>query len=237
MKKGEFIKSVQFVSLLLFLLSIQECSSLLYSPSLVLSDKPLTEGKADVVAGAVALPETNPSIYGETIKYGYQVMLGYGFSDAVDAHLAHLGEFVPSSFSSFRSGYSLQSRIRPDARENSQFEFVPRFSILFSSSSAKSYGFDVPFIYLKRFNTNTYMYLGTGPFFGIENFTQLFDTNLAHVYGLICHIAMGYNFAPSLRIMGEVNPILQENDFNRTFRFILAPSISAAFLFGRKQNI
>lgn len=217
---------------LLIILLLTSCSSLVYSPSLGLTGKKLKEKQIDISGGAGMLPETQPHIDREATE-GAFLKVGYGFSDNFNLNLNVWSAFKNGTLSS-RRGYSFHSRIVLKDSARSHFEIIPRTAVLIDGNSINGYGFALPIVYVNNITDRLFFYIGAGPAVGTQKFEKIKDAHQDMVYpagfGAIGHFAFGYTIFSKLRIVAEINPILEFNEYNDELNYMLTPSLTIGYV-------
>ena len=211
---------------------MSSCSSSVYSPSLGLSGKNLKEKQIDISGGVGMLPETQPNPSKEATS-GAFLKIGYGFSDNVNLNFSAWTAFSNGGISSSR-GYSLQSRIVFHQQEKSHFEIIPRTAVLIDGNTINGYGLEFAAVYINNINDKLFFYIGAGAAAGTQKFSKINDANQNLVYpcgfGVIGHLAFGYNILPKLRAVMEINPILELDTFDDNYVNIITPSLTIGYM-------
>lgn len=226
--------SIRATLLLVTLLCSGCAQSLLYSPSLHLSDKPLAEKEVELKGGIGLLPETRPLDNLDKTTPGGSLELGYGFTDAFSLYVS--GWTSLEDFGS-RSGYALSSRLSLSQSTSHELVFYPRVAILLDGQDINGYGVELPVTVVLPFSPAVYSYAGAGFAYGLKEFAEQTNGNnesrSPQGYGVIGHIGFGWNISNEWRLTGEVSPLYQINTFDDRNDFIVAPAISLGYTFGR----
>lgn len=225
---------VHSILILLVILCTGCSQSLLYSPALHLSEKPLAEKEVEIKGGIGLLPETRPLDNLDKTTPGGSLELGYGFTNSFSLYASGWTDL--EDFGG-RSGYALSSRL--SLAQGTSYEVVttPRVAMLLDGGSINGYGFELPVTVLLPFSPAVYSYVGAGFAYGVKEFEKQTNNNneqlLPQGFGVIGHVGFGWNISNEWRLTGEVCPLYQINTFDEHNDFILSPGLSVGYTFGR----
>lgn len=202
---------------------ISSCAqSLIYSPALNLSEKPLKKEEVEFKVKVGAFPETRPYAIERKTSTAFYGSIGYGFTPNFNLTI---GGFSDSKGN--KGGIECLSRICLQNFKDGELIFVPRYQFVFGDFTTGS-GIELPAVYLQRFNSPHFAYFGLGIAYGFEN-EDMFDNtvnNSPDGLGVIGHLGYGFSIDSKYDLNFELNPIYQINRYDDKQDFILAPTIS-----------
>jgi hypothetical protein len=223
------LAALAFISCLSF-----SCSqSVVYSPSLNLSQKPLEEKEIDLQAGVGLLPETRPEqLIGAPTTLGMEAQVAYGFSDHFNLQVKAWGD-VQGRENFMRTGYSLGAQFRRELKSGNHILIIPRVGMALNGSNISGYGFNLNYVYQAQLSENTSYYAGLGAIFGFRyletDFNALGEERYPLGWGFLANIGLAWEFEPNWRLNFELIPIYQINTFEQESQLMLSPTVGFAY--------
>jgi len=214
------------------------CSrSLVYSPSINLTNKTLKAKEVDLQGGVELMPETRPiALLGNQTTLGLNGQLSYGFSDKFNLTIKGWVD-VEGRENLYRSGYSLAGQFVKTISEDSRLIVLPRIGIGLSGNIISGYGLGTSAIYQKSINQNLSWYGGAGLLWGFRYLgTDLNAQNEEKIpmgIGLMGSMGVGWQLSDGLRLNCEINPIYQINTFDENSQILVSPSIGLGYTLNR----
>ncbi|HMQ85166.1 MAG TPA: hypothetical protein PKA00_19810 [Saprospiraceae bacterium] len=217
------------------------CSrSLVYSPSINLSNKPLKEKEIDFQGGVELLPETRPEeLQGNQTTLGLSGQLSYGFSDKFNLTIKGWAD-IEGRESLIRSGYSLNGQLIKILSERDRVIIIPRTGIALNGNEITGYGLGTSVIYQNTINQKLSWYGGAGLLWGFRYLEK--ETNkdneekIPMGFGIVGNLGLGWQLSNDLRINCELNPVYQINTFDNNSQILLAPTIGIGYTINRKVD-
>lgn len=226
------------IALLLLASCLISCSkSLVYSPSINLTTKPLKEKEIDVQGGLELLPEARPeALGGSPTTLGLTGQFSYGFTDKFNLSVkAWLDVEEREAFT--RLGYSLAAQFIKPMGEGNSLIFLPRIGIALNGSNVNAYGIGASAVYQAELNENLSWYGGLGWLWGFRKLEQMTNDNneekLPMGIGLMGNLGLSWQLFDAFRLNCELNPIYQVNAFDENTQFLVAPSIGVGYTLNR----
>ncbi|MEZ4985970.1 MAG: hypothetical protein R2795_13200 [Saprospiraceae bacterium] len=210
------------------------CSSLLYSPSLNLTNQPIQEKQIDMQGGVELLPETRMlnATFPDNLQLGWSGGLRYGFGKQFNMGFKAWGEFSPRQ-TLLRGGGSIDAQFLRIISPQTRLILLPRVGIALNGNSIAGYGLSASAIYQREVSDHFSWYGGIGAVWGVKDFTQ--EQNIANELkmpmgaGVVGNLGIGWQLTNGLRANIELNPILQLNTFDNRQQFLLAPSVGVGY--------
>lgn len=226
---------IRFI-LLVAIAFLSSCSqSLVYSPSVNLSHKPLREKEIDVQAGLESLPESRPEkLGGEQTTTGFCAQVNYGFSNRFNLALKGWADLEGRTFS-IRSGYALSAQFIKELKDNDRLILLPRLGMALDGNNIAAYGLSTSVLYQKSLKRNLSYYVGTGLLWGFYDLQRVLTENQELRYpmglGLLANLGLSWQLMDNFRLNLEVNPVYQLNSFDQNSQFIVAPALALSYTF------
>jgi hypothetical protein len=227
------------------LVSLSSCAtSLVYSPSIGLTTKPLKQGEIDLKGAAVLLPETRPNSIGVKTTLGGEAHIAYGFTDKLALQLKGWADIKNNNI---RTGYSLAGIRTLKETEKLRLILMPRVGIALSGNSIQGYGLELPFILQYDENANTALLVGLGGAFGFSQLDKVnknagFSSGIAgyafkypYGYAALLHTGLTYRLTRQFRINLELSGIYQLNAFDDKSHYLLSPNLAIGYTIGKKK--
>jgi len=219
--------------------------SLVYSPSINLTSKPIKKKEIDAQVGAELLPETNQrDIEGSSnTVFGINGQVAYGFTDKFSL-TAKFWADPERKIKELRSGFALSAQIVKPISPKSRLIILPRIARLleeglFSKSGWQSDGLCISAVYHRSLKGN-YWYAGGGAGWGTAFFSKKSnfrgEEKIPMGFGLVGHLGYGWEFTNNLRLICELSPILHFNTFERNTRYVISPTIGLGYTFKKNSN-
>ncbi len=208
-------------------------NSLVYSPALNLSHKPIAEKEVDIQAGVEMMPETRPSgLKGRNSTVGINGKITYGFSNSFNLALSAWGD-IEGRDSFIRTGYSLNAQFIDSLNPSSRIIIIPRIGLLFTENQISAYGLTTSIVYQKELNRRVGYYLGGGIIWGYKSFYLSKNKNneerLPMGFGLLANLGFVWQMSDAMRLNAEINPVYQINTFDKNQQLIISPQIGIAY--------
>ncbi len=226
------------IPVLLGIVLLWSCSkSMVYSPSLNLSNKPLREKELDLQGGVELMPEARTeNLDGSKTTFGVSGQIGYGFSDkfslGVKGWIDAQGREDVARF-----GVALQGQVVKITGPTNRLLLVPRIGLAFQGDQIAGYGLGSSAVFQKTLSGRTAWHFGAGLAWGFRYLDR--DTNAAGEnkipmgFGLLGHIGFVWEFAPGLRLSAEATPLYQINTFDKNQQFMVSPQLGLGYTFRR----
>lgn len=217
------------------------CSpSLVYSPSIGLTNKPLKDKQIDLQGSVELFPETRAEVLNtKNTSLGASGQLSYGFSDKFNLTLKGWID-IEGRKNTLRSGYSLTGQFLKPIDAHSRLIILPRVGIALSENDVSGYGLGSSVIYQKSIYRNLSWYGGAGLFWGFRSlekeFTVAREERFPMGLGIIGNLGLGWQLSKSIRLNAEVNPIYQLNNFDKNTQFLVSPTIGIAYTINGKVD-
>jgi hypothetical protein len=197
-------------------------SSLVYSPSVGVSNKKIDKGDVNLQASYELLPETRPDKVDDKYSNGMNLGLSYGFTDNASLKLRGWNDMVKYP-NDFRHGYS--AGLMLDYTENGNGWLIyPRAGILFDDNSVDGGGISFNSLYKMQVNKTLSLYGGMGLVLGWRDISNKVEKK-QYGYGLLLNLGSSYDIYKGLGINFELNPVYQLNMYDDVNHFIVAPAI------------
>jgi len=217
------------------------CSkSLVYSPSINLTNQPIKEKEVDIQVSAELLPETRPEeLQGNQTTFGLSGQLSYGFSDKFNLTVKGWGD-AEGRGSLIRSGYSLNGQFIKTLSERNRIILLPRIGIALNGNDIAGYGLGASMIYQNSINQKVSWYGGSGLLWGFRYLEK--DTNseneekLPMGFGIVGNLGIGWQISNSIRLNCEANPAYQINTFDGNSQMLLSPTIGIGYTLNKKSE-
>ena len=227
------------------LVSLSSCAaSLVYSPSIGLTTKPLKQGDIDLKGAAVLLPETRPSSIGVQTTLGGEAHIAYGFTDKLALQVKGWAAVKPDNV---RMGYSLAGIRTLKETEKLRLILMPRVGIALNGNNIDGYGVELPLILQYNENANTTLFVGLGGAFGFSQLDKINkNADLAsgiageafkypYGYAALLHTGLAYRLTRQFRINLELSSIYQLNTFDDRSHYLLSPNLAIGYTIGKKK--
>jgi hypothetical protein len=218
---------------------LSSCSkSLVYSPSINLTNQPIKEKEIDIQGNIELLPETRPEVLrGNQTTLGLGGQLCYGFTDRFNLTIKGWAD-IEGRESLTRSGYSLNGQFIKSISENHRLIILPRIGIALNGTDISGYGFGASMIYQNSINQKLSWYGGGGLIWGFRYLEK--ETNsqneekLPIGFGIVGNLGISWQLSNSIRLNCEINPIYQINTFDENAQILLSPSIGIGYTLNKK---
>jgi hypothetical protein len=237
------IKQLIFI---IALVSLSSCAtSLVYSPSVGLTTKPLKQGDIDLKGAAILLPETRPSSIGVQTSLGGEAHIAYGFTDKFALQVKGWAAVTPNNV---RMGYSLAGIRTLKETEKLRLILMPRVGVALSGNSIEGYGLELPLILQYNENANTTLFVGLGGAFGFSQLEKMnknagFASGLAgddfkypYGYAALLHTGLMYRLTRQFRINLELSGIYQLNTFDNQRHYLLSPNVGIGYTIAKREK-
>lgn len=229
-------KLIVLLFLLVGGLFLTNCSSsLVYSPSMNLPQRPLAEKEVDLNGGVELFPETRPESIESKEKnaFGFNGQLGYGFTN--DFSMYAKGWLTYENVGYNRTGFALSGVINFPINENSRYMIIPRVGMALERNEINGFGASTMFVYQSNISEKFSFTSGGGLSWGYNDLykksTDNFELKFPFGYGLQGNVGLTYQIFENLRCNLEVNPLYQINTFDSKQNFVVAPNISLGYTF------
>lgn len=220
---------------------LTSCSrSLVYSPSINLTNKPLKEKEIDLQGGAELLPETRPEeLQGNQTTLGLSGQFSYGFSDKFNLTIKGWAD-IEGRESLIRSGYSLNGQIIKVLSERDRVIILPRIGIALNGNDITGYGLGTSMIYQNSINQKLSWYGGAGLLWGFRYLEKDINSDneekIPMGFGVVGNLGLVWQLSNHLRLNCELNPIYQINPFDNNSQILLTPSLGIGYTINRKSE-
>ncbi|HKK89626.1 MAG TPA: hypothetical protein VJ917_12315 [Saprospiraceae bacterium] len=232
------IKNIQILIIIGLLTSCSK--SLVYSPSINLTNQPIQEKEIDLQGGVELLPEARPEeLKGNQTTFGLSGQLSYGFSEKFNLTIKGWADSEGRE-NLFRSGYSLNGQLIKILSERKRVILIPRIGFALNGNEITGYGLGTSMIYQNSINQNFSWYGGAGLLWGFRYLEK--ETNneneekLPMGFGIVGNLGIGWQLSNSIRLNCELNPIYQINTFDDNAQILLSPSIGIGYTIDRKVD-
>lgn len=238
-KQFEYMKKLA-LPVLLGISLLWGCSkSMLYSPSLNLSNKPLKEKELDLQGGVELMPEARTEILGgNKTTLGVSGQVGYGFSDKFSLGVKGWID-AQGREDAARFGVALQGVVTRMTGPAKRLLLVPRIGLAFWGDQITGYGLGASAVFQKELSDQTAWHFGAGFAWGFrylnEDINAAGENKIPMGLGLLGHIGFAWEFAPGLRLSVEATPLYQINTFDKNQQFIVSPQLGLGYTF-RREN-
>ncbi len=225
---------MRYLTTLLLLAALTSCSpSLIYSPSINLTNESLKSGEIDLSGGVELLPETRPdAIRGNQTTLGVSGQLAYGFSDKFNLTVKGWGDIEGRGHDS-RMGFSLNGQFIKVFDPASRLIVLPRFGIALDGANIGGYGIGSSVIYQHTINQRFSWYGGTGLVWGFRQLNRAVnresELKMPMGFGIIANLGLGWQVTDRIHVNGEINPVYQINTFDDNSQFLVAPSVGVGY--------
>jgi len=221
---------------LLGIVLLWSCSkSVVYSPSLNLSNKPLKEKELDLQGGVELMPEARTeNLGGSKTTFGVSGQIGYGFSDKFSLGVKGWID-AQGREDAARFGVALQGVVAHMTGPTKRLLLVPRIGLAFWGDQIAGYGLGASAVFQKELSEITAWHFGAGLAWGFRYLNE--DTNAAGEnkipmgFGLLGHIGFAWEFAPGLRLSADATPLYQINTFDKNQQFMVSPQLGLGYTF------
>ena len=220
---------------------LTSCSkSLVYSPSINLTNHPIQEKEIDLQGGVELLPEARPEeLNGNQTTFGFSGQMSYGFSEKFNLTIKGWAD-IEGRESLIRSGYSLTGQFIKSLSERKRVILLPRIGIALNGNDITGYGLGTSMIYQNSINQKLSWYGGTGLLWGFRYLEK--DTNneneekIPMGFGILGNLGIGWQLSNNIRLNCELSPIYQINTFDENSQFLLSPSIGIGYTINKKVD-
>ncbi|MCB9352968.1 MAG: hypothetical protein R2791_04845 [Saprospiraceae bacterium] len=218
------------------------CSkSLVYSPSVHLSNRPLKEKEIDLQGGVELLPEARPeTLGGNPTTLGMHGQIGYGFGNRFNMSVKGWVD-MEGRENLTRTGYSLAGQFLLPVDSSSRWIVLPRIGMALNGSEVSGYGIGTSLLYQQSINRNISWYGGLGLAWGFryldrKDLNTENEEKLPMGLGLIGNAGLSWEFIDRLRLNVELSPIYQLNTFDENSQFLLSPAMGIGYTIRRRTN-
>ena len=228
----------QLYFLVAFAILLSNCStSLTYSPSLNLPNKPLEKGAVELQGSAELFPESRPEKVDNNVTFGLNGKLGYAFSDNFGVSVNGWLDAGNGSLDS-RLGLAVNAQFIKHRSPTSRFIILPRFGFV---NFGEGYGLSNSVIYHKEASEKLSWYSGLGVAWGYSQLSKISLSSFEpprYPFGYLAmgHLGMGYSLNSSIRVNLELNPIYQVNPVDNQNHFFVAPSLGLGLVLNQKEK-
>jgi hypothetical protein len=213
------MKILYFVAIVL----LSSCtSSLVYSPSVGVTNKKIEKGDINLQAAYELLPETRPDRVEDNFSNGLNLGLSYGLTENTSLKLRGWNDMVKYP-KNFRHGYSA-GLMFDYTEKGSGWLFYPRVGILFDDNTVDGGGISFNSLYKMQVNKTLSLYGGVGLVLGWRDISNEVEKK-EYGYGLLFNIGSSFDIYKGLGINFELNPVYQLNMYDEVNHFLVAPSI------------
>ena len=231
------IRSVTII--LLIVLSTSCSKSLVYSPSVNLTNQPLKEKELDLQGGIEMLPETRPEELKEAqTTFGMSGQLLYGFTDNFSLGIKGWAD-LEGRENLIRTGFSLNAQFQKTIDENNRIIILPRIGMALNGNEISGYGIGTSVIYQNVISQKLSWYGGLGLLWGFRYLEK--DPNYQNEekipmgFGFIGNLGLGYQLSNTFRLNCELSPIYQINTFDENSQLLLSPTVGIGYTLKRKN--
>ena len=219
-----------YVPIVLIFLNILFCScvpSLVYSPSLNLPAKPLTEDDVQILGGVGYLPETRPDRTDPKMILGGEASIRYGLSNSVTAQIEGWKD-ISYSISEVRYGFSISALTVLNDSSDFRFGIFPTAAIVLAENDIEGGGGTIPFcLWYEKFYPLSF-YTAFGPVIGIRDIT---NNNNEWGWGLIVNIGTTMTIEEHFTFNLELSAIKQVCEYDGYKSYFLCPSLNIGYIF------
>lgn len=217
------MKILYFVAIVL----LTSCtSSLVYSPSVGVTNNKIEKGDVNLQAAFELLPETIPKEIEDNYSKGMNLGFAYGINDKISLKLrawSDLKTYTDTFSEAFRHGYSA-GLMFDFTDDKGGWIFYPRVGILFDDNSVDGGGISFNSLYKMQVNKTLSLYGGVGLVLGWRDISSEVEKK-EYGYGLLFNIGSSFDIYKGLGINFELNPVYQLNMYDEVNHFLVAPSI------------
>ena len=232
---------IKKVSILIIIGVLTSCSkSLVYSPSINLTNQLIKEKEIDIQGGIELLPETRPAeLQGNQTTFGLSGQISYGFSAKFNLTIKGWAD-TEGRESLTRSGYSLNGQLIKKLSERNRLIILPRIGIALNGNEIAGYGLGASMIYQNSISQKLSWYGGTGLLWGFRYLEK--DKNRENEekipmgFGIISNLGIGWQISNNIRLNCELSPVYQINTFDGNSQTLLSPSIGIGYTFNKKTE-
>lgn len=229
--------------MLFFGILISSCSSsLIYSPSSGVPDRPLEQNEIVVSGSAEMLPETRPEGFANTGDFtamGGSLQVGYGFSNRFSM-LVRGSADLSDKMAALRSTYSITGLYHWSRSTHQRIIWMNRVGIVMNNNSVQGYGVQSAGLWQYDMGKKLVFTGGIGGIWGFHSLERQVNTALENRipmgWGILFHGVFAYRLSQQWILQGEITPIWQNDDFDRTNRWLFSPSIGISYRFSGKKN-
>lgn len=232
---------IKNITILVLIVLLSSCAkSLVYSPSVNLTNQPIQEKEIDLQGGVELLPETRPEeLEGSQTTFGFNGQLSYGFSEKFNLTIKGWAD-LEGREALIRSGYSLNGQFIKTLNERRRIIILPRVGIALNGNDISGYGLGSSVIYQNSINQRFSWYSGAGLLWGFRYLEKESNSNneekLPMGFGIVGNLGLGCQLSSSIRLNCELNPIYQINTFDENSQILLSPSVGIGYTIKRKVN-
>ncbi len=232
-----------FFGILAFTLLLSGCtSSLIYSPTAGIPDRPLGNGEVFVSGGAELLPETRPYTFNRTGDYtaiGATIQVGYGFSSRFSLIARGSGD-VEGKLSSYRSSFSLTGLYHWSRGVRSRWYWLNRVGTSLSNQTLEGSGVQTMALWQYDYSKRLSFTAGPSLIWGFRSFAKEPNSRGENLFpmgwGIGLHSAAAYRLSDQLTFQVEVAPIGQFDRFDNRNYWLFAPMASLSYRFNSSKK-
>lgn len=223
---------------LLSMVFVSSCtSSLIYSPTAGVPDKPLAQGEVVAAAQFEMLPETRPEGFSNTGRYtaaGSSIQLGYGFSNRFSL-FARGSADIEGKLDAFRACYSLSGLYHWNLSQRSRILWLNRAGMSLNDNSVNGYGLQSMGLWQRELSPKWTFTAGSGIIWGFyaleKQINSKLESRIPMGWGIGLHTAIAYRLTPQWVIQGEFAPIWQFDTFEHRDKLLFSPMVGLSYRF------
>ncbi len=227
------IRKIRFVISCIVLILLTGCaSSLVYSPSMNLSPKPLKKGQSQALAGVGYFPETRPKYTEHKTAEGGEATFRFALCDHFAMQFKGWKDLSDNlDVSRYGASFSFIGMLNDSSKV--RFGLIPTGAFLFSGSDCDAGGgglfMGIWYNYFKHVD----FYSVVGPAAGAKNLNA---EDKQWGWGLFLNVGTAVTVGEHLTFNLELAGIKQKNEYEHVRDYFLCPSINIGYIMERSKK-
>ncbi|GEM_PF-1972710 len=229
MKSFEISLVFSCVVIILFMGCAQ---SLVYSPSMNLSPKPLKMGQTHILAGVGQFPETRPQYSKQKTAEGGEATFRFAWSDHLSVQVKGWKDLSDNfDFSRYGTSFSLIWILNDSSKV--RLALIPTGAIVFTDNACEGGGGGLLLgLWYNKFN-HVDFYSVFGPAVGAKSLSS--DTK-QWGWGVFLNVRTAVTIGKHLTRNLELAGVKQKNEYENTDDYFLCPSLNIGYIIERSRK-
>lgn len=228
------MKAKRLFLFLLVFCSLSCTRSLVYSPSVTPTIKPLKAKELHLQGSLELFPETRPGkIDDHATTLGLTSNLSFGIKDNLGLRLKGWADIYGRQ-SNIRTGLALSATFAKEKSSDSRLLFIPTIGFAMDGGWFGGMGVGNTIIYQKNLSDKFSLHGGIGFNWGTEGFEKLENSfneeRLPQGSVLTSNLGFGYIVSDKLYFNFELIPMYQINSFDNKSNFLISPSMGFGYI-------
>ncbi|MEE9442731.1 MAG: hypothetical protein V3V99_08695 [candidate division Zixibacteria bacterium] len=222
---------LSFLIIVSSLISMGCTSSLVYSPTINLPVRPMTQKQAQFLGGVGYFPETRPEVTKEKTAFGGEATFRMALCDHYSLQFKGWKDLSENRRDD-RFGFSFGTMAIVKNSPNYKLSISPTAALVFGDGSLEGGGAGMPFsFWFTKFNSVN-LYASVNPVFGVR--AQVREKR-EWGWGIITNIGTSILVKNHLTINLELSSVKQVNVYEDKRNNFLCPSVNIGYLFHGKK--